>query len=95
MGWGMGWVHDHHFFVGILADFLTFVGGGFLAWDAFFRIRDLKNKRVDGEFRLTFPKLNLTDKEWQDALNSLRRAFWGAILLVAGFLCQILLRFAE
>jgi hypothetical protein len=92
---GMDWVHDHRFLVGMLADFLTFLGGAFLAWDAFYRLRDLKNKRVSDEFRRTFPKLNLTDKDWKDALNSVRRAFFGAILLVAGFLCQILLRFAE
>jgi hypothetical protein len=92
---GMDWVHDHRFLVGILADFQTFLGGAFLAWDAFYRLRELKNKRVSDEFRRTFPKLNLTDKDWQDALSSVRRAFFGAILLVAGFLCQILLRFAE
>jgi hypothetical protein len=92
---GMGWVHDHRFFVGVLADFLTFLGGAFLAWDAFYRLRDLKSKRVSDEFRKTFPKLNLTDKEWKDALNSVRRALFGAILLVVGFFCQILLRFAE
>ena len=92
---GMDWVHDHRFLVGILADFLTFLGGAFLAWDAFYRLHELKNKRVSDEFRRTFPKLNLTDKDWQDALSSVRRAFFGAILLVAGFLCQILLRFAE
>jgi len=91
----MDWVHDHRFLVGILADFLTFLGGAFLAWDAFYRLHELKNKRVSDEFRRTFPKLNLTDKDWQDALSSVRRAFFGAILLVAGFLCQILLRFAE
>ncbi|MDR3753321.1 MAG: hypothetical protein P4K93_04470 [Terracidiphilus sp.] len=91
----MSWVTDHRFILGILADFLTFLGGAFLAWDAFYRLRDLKSKRVSDEFRRTFPKLNLTDKEWRDALNSVRRAFYGAILLVAGFLLQILLRFAE
>ncbi len=91
----MGWVHDHRFLVGILADLLTFLGGAFLAWDAFYRLRDLKNKRIDGEFRRTFPKLNLTDKDWEQARNSVKRAFYGAILLVAGFFLQILLRCAE
>ena len=51
----MNWLHEHRFFVGILADSLTFLGGLLLARDAFRRLRDLKGRRTDEEFRRTFP----------------------------------------
>lgn len=91
----MSFLHEHILFFGVLADSLTFVGGFILAWDAFFRLRDLKDKRISDEFRRTFPKLNMTDKDWDDALWSVSRALAGSALLMVGFFCQILLRFAE
>jgi hypothetical protein len=91
----MQFLHEHLLIFGVVADSLTFLGGLILSWDAFVRLRDLKDKRVDDEFRRTFPKLNLTDKDWKSAIWSVGRALAGSGLLAIGFLCQILLRFAE
>ncbi len=91
----MQFIHEHLLFFGVVADSLTFLGGGILSVDAFLRLGDLKKKRVNDEFRMTFPKLNLTDEDWKDAVWSVRRALAGSGLLAAGFLFQILLRFAE
>ncbi len=90
----MNWLHEHRFFVGILADSLTFLGGLLLARDAFRRLRDLKGRRTDEEFRRTFPRLNLTDQEWRDAIAAMWWTFGGFGLIAAGFACQLLLRFA-
>jgi hypothetical protein len=90
----MHWLHDHRFAIGILADSLTFLGGLLLARDAFNRLQDLRNKRIDEEFRRTFPKLNLTDQEWRDAIASMRWTVGGFGLIAIGFACQLLLRFA-
>ena len=90
----MNWLHVHRFAIGILADSSTFVGGALLTRDAFLRLRDLKNKRTDEEFRRTFPKLNLTDEEWSDAITSLRWTVGGFGLMAAGFACQLALRMA-
>lgn len=88
----MCWVHEHRFCIGILADSLTFVGGLLLARDAFLRLQDLKAKRIDEEFRRTFPQLNLTDQEWRDAILAMRWTVGGFGLMAAGFACQLLLR---
>ena len=90
----MNWVHEHRFWIGILADSLTFLGGFALARDAFRRLKDLKDKRTDDEFRRTFPKLNLTDKDWRNAILSMRWTAGGFVLIAIGFACQLLLRFA-
>jgi hypothetical protein len=91
----MQFLHEHLLFFGVAADSLTFLGGVILSWDAVLRLSDLKKKRVDDEFRRTFPRLNLTDSDWKDAVWSVRRALAGSGLLAAGFFCEILLRFAE
>ncbi len=90
----MHWVHEHRFWIGIIADSLTFLGGLLLARDAFRRLRDLKDKRTDEAFRRTFPKLNLTDDDWHDAIVSMRWSVAGFVLIAVGFACQLLLRFA-
>ena len=92
---GMDLVHQHRLAIGIFTDVIAFLGGAVLAWDAFYRVRDLKNKRITDEFGNTFRKLNMTDKEWEDAQKSVWRAVAGTGLLVLGLICQILLRFAE
>jgi hypothetical protein len=91
----MQFLHEHLLFFGVVADSLTFLGGLILSWDAFVRLRDLRDKRIDDEFRRTFPKLNMTDKDWKSALWSVGRALAGSGLLAVGFLFQILMRFAE
>ena len=91
----MQFLHEHLLFFGVVADSLTFLGGFILSWDAFVRLRDLKAKRIDHEFRRTFPKLNMTDEDWKNAVWSVGRALAGSGLLAVGFLCQILMRFAE
>jgi hypothetical protein len=90
----MHWLHEHRFSIGILADSLTFLGGALLTRDAFRRLRDLKDKRTDDEFRLRFPQLNLTDQEWRDAIASMRWTVCGFGLIAVGFACQVLLRLA-
>ncbi|HSY37557.1 MAG TPA: hypothetical protein VK814_17520 [Acidobacteriaceae bacterium] len=90
----MHWLQEHRFCIGILADSLTFLGGLLLARDAINRLQDLKNKRIDEEFRRTFPKLNLTDQEWRDAIAAMWWTVGGFALMVVGFAFQLLLRFA-
>jgi len=91
----MNWIEAHRVLIGILADTLTFLGGCLLARDAFLRLKDLKKKRIDEEFRREFPRLNLTDEEWKAAIVSLRWALAGFVLVSVGFLFQLLLRLAE
>jgi hypothetical protein len=91
----MHWLHLHHRALGLLADSLTFLGGFLLARDAFLRLRQLKNSRTDTRFRREFPHLHLTDEEWREALIALRWTLAGFALIVAGFACQLLLRFLE
>jgi len=91
----MNWIEAHRVLIGILADTLTFLGGCLLARDAFLRLKDLKKKRIDEEFRREFPRLNLTDEEWKAAIVSLRWALAGFVLVAVGFLFQLLLRLAE
>jgi hypothetical protein len=87
-------LHEHRFLIGVLADSVTFLGGAMLTRDAFRRLRDLKNKRTDDEFRRTFPRLNLTDQDWKDAARAMRWTLAGFGLIAAGFACQLLLRMA-
>lgn len=89
----MNWIHDHRFCIGILADSLTFLGGFFLARDAFRRLQDLKDKRTDDEFRHLVAGLRLTDKELRAAVVSMRWTVAGFSLIAVGFACQLLLRF--
>lgn len=91
----MNWFHAHRLAIGILADALTFLGGCILARDAFLRLNELKSKRIDDQFRRQFPRLNLTDDEWKSAMVSLKWALAGFVLLVLGFLAQLLLRLVE
>jgi high-affinity Fe2+/Pb2+ permease len=91
----MALIHSHLLWFGILSDVLNFAGALVLGYDAFLRLRDVANKRLDEQFRSTFPKLNLTDDDWETALWSVRRALAGTVLLLAGFFVQILLRLAE
>lgn len=91
----MQWFHDHRVALGILADSLTFLGGFLLARDAFFRLRELTKNRIDTRFRAEFPRLNLTDEEWHEAILSLRWSLAGFALLVVGFALQLLLRLVE
>jgi len=88
----MNWINTHHILLGILADFLTFLGGCLLARDAFLRMQEVKRKRVDQAFSRQFPELNLTDEEWKAALVSMKWTLGGFVLMVAGFLLQLLLR---
>jgi hypothetical protein len=83
----MSWILAHHLCIGILADTLSFLGACILARDAFLRLGELKSERVDEAFRRQFPKLNLTDAEW-------KRALAGFVLLVLGFLSQLLVQIA-
>jgi len=87
-------IQEHKFLIGVVADSLTFLGGALLARDAFRRLRDLKDKRTDDEFRRTFPKLNLSDQDWDDAIRAMRWTLAGFGLIVVGFACQLVLRFA-
>jgi len=89
------WIELHRNGIGLLADTLTFLGGCLLARDAFLRLVEIKRKRTDEEFRRQFPKLNLTDTEWKAALNAIRWALCGFVLLLLGFFCQLLLRLIE
>jgi hypothetical protein len=91
----MHWFQAHHVPLGILADALTFLGGCLLARDAFLRLRELKSRRIDEEFRREFPRLNLTDEEWKAAVASLRWALAGFVLVTLGFMAQLVLRFVE
>jgi hypothetical protein len=91
----MQWLHQHHLWIGILADSLTFLGGLILARDAFRRLRDLKATRTDSAFQDRFPQLALTDDELHDALLATRWAITGFLLITFGFACQLLLRILE
>lgn len=91
----MNWLHANHVCVGILADSLTFLGGFILARDAFLRLRELKKSRIDARFRREFPRLNLTDDEWRAAVVSLRWTLAGFVLLLLGFLTQLVVRLIE
>jgi hypothetical protein len=90
----MSWILAHHLCIGILADTLSFLGACILARDAFLRLGELKSERVDEAFRRQFPKLNLTDAEWKRALVSMRWTLAGFVLLVLGFLSQLLVQIA-
>ena len=74
---------------GICGCVLTFVGGGLLALDALMRMRDLRRKRTDTEFRREFPQLNLTDEELKAARTRVGWAIAGFVLLTLGFLCEL------
>jgi hypothetical protein len=89
----MNWICEHRFWIGILADSLTFLGGFLLTRDALRRLKEVKNKRTDEEFRNTFPQLILTDQDWKDAIIAMRWTVGGFILIAVGFACQLLLRF--
>jgi hypothetical protein len=91
----MSFFETHRMAIGILADLLTFLGGGCLAKDAFGKLQELKRKRTDSAFRERFSKLNLTDKEWQSAIDSMWWTAAGFSLVTLGFLCQLILRFVE
>jgi hypothetical protein len=91
----MNWFDAHRLPIGILADGFTFLGGLILTRDAFLRLRELKSKRIDAQFRDQFPRLNLADDEWNAAVVALRWVFAGFFLLLLGFLAQLLLRFSE
>ncbi|HUD53942.1 MAG TPA: hypothetical protein VMR02_01855 [Terracidiphilus sp.] len=91
----MHWIHEHHTAIGILAESLTFLGGFLLARDAFLRLGELTKNRIDNRFRVEFPRLNLTDEEWHEAVVSLRWTLAGFVLLVVGFAFQLLLRLVE
>jgi len=91
----MSWIEVHRISFGILADSLTFLGACILARDAFLRLRDLKSKRIDEEFRRQFPKLNLSDAEWGAAVVSTKWTLAGFVLLLLGFLLQLVLRLLE
>ena len=84
-----------HAALGVAADTLTFAGGVLLARDAFSRLRELERQRIDQRFRNEFPKLNLTDEDWAAAVRSMRWTTVGFVLLVFGFLCQLVLRALE
>lgn len=91
----MNWIEVHHGTIGILADTLTFLGACILARDALLRLKELKSKRIDAEFRRQFPRLNLTDSEWKAAEVSLKWSLAGFVLLILGFLAQLILRLME
>jgi hypothetical protein len=91
----MNWIAAHHLPIGLLADSLTFLGGLILTRDAFLRLRDLKRTRTNSQFLKEFPDLKLTDNEWKAAVVSLRWVLAGFLLLLLGFLAQLLLRFGE
>ena len=88
----MSWIRAQQVAIGILADSLTFCGGVILTRDAFLRIKELNRNRIDSRFREEFPRLNLTDEELRAALVSLRWTLAGVVLMVVGFLFQLLLR---
>ena len=92
---GVNWIEAHRAWVGFLADGLTFVGGCLLARDALLRLSELHRSRVDEEFKRQFPKLHLTDDEWQAAIISMRWTVAGFALMALGFACQLLLRFLD
>jgi hypothetical protein len=91
----MNWIAAHRLSLGILADTLTFLGGTILTRDAFMRLKELEKNRTDTRFRSEFPRLNLTDEEWKAALVSVRWELAGFVLLVMGFLAQLLLRLLD
>jgi hypothetical protein len=91
----MNWMEMHRGLIGIVADSLTFFGGAILTRDAFLRLKELNRNRIDARFREEFPRLNLTDDELKAAVVSLRWTLAGFVLIVVGFLAQLLLRLIE
>jgi len=91
----MQWIHLHRLGIGIMADSLTFLGALILARDAFLRLRELKRARIDKRFSTENPRLNLTDDELEGATAAVRWALRGFVLLMAGFLGELLVRIAE
>jgi hypothetical protein len=91
----MEWFRANHVALGMLADSVTFAGGCILTRDALLRLRELRRSRVDQRFKEEFPKLNLTDDEWEAAIAALRWTVAGFGLMVLGFLLQLGLRAVE
>jgi hypothetical protein len=91
----MHWIHAHRLAIGILADSLTLAGGLVLTRDALGRLKDLKKNRVDVQFSKEFPLLRLTDEEFKSAVVAVRWAVTGFVLILLGFLVQLILRIEE
>jgi hypothetical protein len=72
-----------------------FLGESSWPGDAFLRLNELKKSRIDVRFLREFPRLNLTDEEWNAALVSVRWTLAGFGLIAVGFLAQLLLRLVE
>jgi hypothetical protein len=90
-----GMLHPYVLYLGIAADTLTFAGAILLARDAFFRLADLRDSRLDEEFRRRFSELPLADTNEAQARSSLKWARRGFAVVSVGFVCQILSRLAE
>jgi hypothetical protein len=82
-------------YVGLGADLLTFGGGLVLARDAFSRLKELNESKVDERFSKQFPNVNLVDPAAVRARMSERWAYRGLALLILGFGLQIASRFLE
>lgn len=91
------WLKAQKLYIGLAADILTFGGGLLLARDAFRHLIDLRADQLEAAFRKRFSRLasRLADNREAEAKGATRMAYRGLALLLAGFLCQILSRFAE
>jgi hypothetical protein len=95
---GVGiWLQPYKLYVGIAADVLTFGGGLLLARDAFRHLVDLRAAQLESAFQRRFSRLGkkLADTRAVEAKRASSMAYRGLALLMLGFLCQILTRFAD
>jgi hypothetical protein len=86
---------DFRLAVGISADFLTLVGALILARDAFNHLKDLQDRKINLAFRREFRDVQIEDDEEMAARTAVRMAARGFLILVTGFLLQVLSRLAE
>ena len=85
----------HRLLLGIVADTLTLAGGLVLAFEAFCRLKDLIEGRINARFKEQFPGLPLVDEEKIGAHRSVVRAYIGCAVILLGYVLEVLTRIAE
>jgi len=89
-------LYAHRLCLGILADFVTLAGALILAYEAFGRLSELVEGRVESAFAARYPELaEKKDREAAAARRVVRYAWTGALVLVLGFALQVLTRAVE
>ena len=90
----MSFLLVHRLLPGVAADTMTLAGGLVLAIEAFGRLKDLIESRINKQFNQRFPGLPLPDEEKTNAHRSVVRAYVGCCLVILGYFLQVLTRIA-